>query len=295
MNPVATAERSDYQIVYKHLEEDVRPGKRLGRNVRHDSRSLNYLVEEKPLAAIQSVNWQRVTPVLDQGNLGSCTGNASVGHLGTKPLYDTLGALISGGLKLDEDEAVKVYSLATQLDSYSGTYPPTDTGSDGLSAAKACQKLGLIDGYNHATTLTAVLSALQDGSAIGGFNWYEGFDDPDSNGLVKINGQVRGGHEFELNYVDINNKLVGAINSWSERGGVKGHFYFSWDDLERLLGEDGDVTQFVPKTGDTPTPPPTEDADQTLWDVAGPWASRTRKRADLVALKDALNTWHASK
>jgi hypothetical protein len=157
----------------------------------------------------------------------------------------------------DESQAVVLYSAATKLDDVRGYYPPTDTGSDGLSVAKAAKKAGLISGYQHCTSLDATLKALSQRPVICGVNWYEGMDEPDENGLVKIAGQVRGGHEFVLDELDVENKLIGATNSWGESFGVNGRFYISWDDFEKLLSEDGDVTVFVPISQPAPTPTPT--------------------------------------
>lgn len=237
---------------YLIAEEQV-SGHRLGRNVNHDARSLRFLVSS-PARALQSVEHERVTPVLDQGDLGSCTGNASVGALGTKPLYDALPA---GHADLNEDLAVQVYSAATKLDPFPGDYPPDDTGSDGLSAAKACKNLGLISGYLHATSLDAMQNALQDTPVIVGVNWYEGFDEPDNDGVVSVSGRVRGGHEFEVVGLDVENKLFHAVNSWGTGWGKNGHFWFSFDSMTRLLSEDGDCTQLLPLTVPSPTPAPT--------------------------------------
>jgi hypothetical protein len=38
----------------------------------------------------QTKVWTRRIPVLDQGDLGSCTGNAATGVLGSEPFYGTL-------------------------------------------------------------------------------------------------------------------------------------------------------------------------------------------------------------
>jgi hypothetical protein len=118
-------------------------------------------VSASPLRFVQSCRWNinAARPILDQGALGSCTGNAAAGALGTDPLYNTLPA---GHPPLDEDFAVRVYSAATKIDPWPGDYPPDDTGSDGLSAAKACKALGLIPGYLHATSLDGMQAALQD-------------------------------------------------------------------------------------------------------------------------------------
>lgn len=233
------------------LEEHVVPGKPLGRHVNWDPRSLQFRVIPQPARALRTVRHKRVIPILNQGNLGSCTGNAAVGAVGTSPLYEGLS---SDHPALDQNLAVQVYSGATQIDPFGGTYLPTDTGSDGLSVAKVCQKKGLISGYLHATSLQGMQTALQDTPVIIGINWYEGFDDSDSSGLVKIAGQPRGGHEVEVIAVDFETQLFEAVNSWGESWGLKGHFFFSFADMDRLLHEYGDSTQLLPLSIPAPQP-----------------------------------------
>lgn len=239
--------------MFVRLPELKVEGKRLGRHINHDPQSLQYLVE--PATVAKSVTWKRVIPVLDQGNLGSCTGNATTGVLGTEVNYDDLSA--SQQKQLNEEFAVKVYSLATQLDSYSGTYPPEDTGSDGLSAAKAAQQLGFTPGYLHITSIASAQAAIQNGPFMVGASWYSGMDSPDSNGLVHVNGTVRGGHEFECIGYSVENQLWEFVNSWGDSWGKSGHFFVSETDFERLLKQGGDATQLQPLSVPTPTPTPT--------------------------------------
>lgn len=250
---------ADHATIYRRvIPEFPVDGKRLGRHVCHDSRSLAYQV--KPRASLaRSVVWTRRTAVLDQGSLGSCTGQAACGTLGTDPFYATLAADLQVGLKLDEDEAVRLYSAATKLDAYTGSYPPDDTGSDGLSVAKAAKNAGLISGYVHATSLDAAVTALQAGCVIAGVNWYDSWDSPDASGHVVISkdATVRGGHEVELVGVDVDAKTLRAVNSWGDGWGDRGYFTMEYADFDRLLHEDGDVTQFVPITSPAPTPTPT--------------------------------------
>jgi hypothetical protein len=243
-------------------------GGALGRRPNFDPRSLRFRVGQ-PARAVMSVEHQRRSPILDQGALGSCTGNAAAGALGTDPLYNTLPA---GHPPLDEDFAVRVYSAATKIDPWPGDYPPDDTGSDGLSAAKACKALGLIPGYLHATSLDGMQAALQDTPVIVGVSWYEAFDEPDGDGHVHVGGDVRGGHEFEVVGMDVDLRLFHAINSWGTGWGRGGHFWFGWDDMDRLLHEDGDCTQLLPLTAPTPTPTPPDAADRALDAALKPWA-----------------------
>jgi hypothetical protein len=236
-------------------------GGRLGRHVRHDPRSLAYRYPARSTGTLTSVRHARVIPVLDQGSLGSCTGNAAEGALGTSPLYEAIPGTVlgrpTGNAQVDEDQAVALYSAATLVDDYQGGYPPDDTGSDGLSVAKAALAAGLISGYQHATSLEAALAALETRPVITGVSWYDSFDEADSNGLIRIAKQasVRGGHEFELEELDVENRLVWLTNSWSMTWGIDGRACLGWDDFGRLLDEQGDVTVFTPL--DQPAPQPT--------------------------------------
>jgi hypothetical protein len=263
-------------------------GGALGRRPNFDPRSLRFRVGQ-PARALTSVEHQRRSPVLDQGDLGSCTGNAAVGALGTEPLYSTLPG---DRASLDEGFAIHVYSLATRIDPFSGEYPPEDTGSDGLSVAKVCKTLGLIPGYLHATSLAGMQAALQDTPVIVGVPWYSGFDDPDSNGHVHVGGEIRGGHEFEVVGMDLELQLFHAVNSWGTGWGRDGHFWFSFNDMNRLLHEDGDCTQLLPLTAPVPTPTPVDPADRALVAGLDPWAQTVWSRFTKAGkAKTAYETW----
>jgi Cysteine protease len=277
---------SGVRLHVKRIPERLVEGRRLGRHVKHDPRSLSYLVPERDPATLTSVRHERAVPVLDQGNLGSCTGNAAEGCVGTEPFYSTLPGTVparpTNDAAKDEKQAVALYSAATKLDGYSGSYPPEDTGSDGLSVAKAAQKAGLISGYQHATSLNAALAALAERPVIAGINWYDSFDYPLPSGFMTITdgAQVRGGHEICLDELDVEGQRVGFTNSWGTGWGVQGRGYISWEDFARLLKEDGDVTAFVPLSQPAPTPTPPAPSDP-LAELA----------ALLRQLLDSIGTW----
>lgn len=219
----------------KHLPELVVPGRRLGRHIEHDERSRAY---EAPRMAgpIRSVAWKRHCPAYDQGELGSCTGNAMAGVLMTEPFY-------MSGRELGEDEAMKLYATATALDHIPGSYPPEDTGSSGLAVAKAAKRFGFIRAVHHAFSFAGALAALQKGPVITGIHWYEGFDTPiGSRAELVISGEVRGGHEVEIYGVDVEHGLVLGWQSWGQKWGDGGKFVMSFETWRRLLKEDGDVT-----------------------------------------------------
>lgn len=236
-------------MTHRRIPEQVIPGRRLGRHVDHDPRSLAYLVPEA--ATVTTVVWQRVVPVFDQGQVGSCTGNAAAGVLGTVPFDATLPA----GLLDDEAEALKLYSAAEVIDG-AGPYPPADQGSSGLSVAKAAKNAGLISGYQHITSVAAAHTAIACGPFIVGTDWHDGMDNPDAHGVVQATGNVRGGHEYECVGYHADTDLWEFVNSWGPSYGLAGHFFYSSATFAALLAAQGDATVFVPVTQPAPTPTP---------------------------------------
>ncbi len=213
------------------------PEMRLGRHVEHDERSKSFAAERAP--ALKSVKYERHCPPFNQGNLGSCTGNAMAGVLMTSPVWHA-------GLKLTEADAVRLYKDATELDNVPGVYPPDDTGSSGLAVAKAAKKEGFIKAYQHAFGPDHVLAALALKPGILGINWYSSFDAPKPDGECPMTSgaTVRGGHEIEMFGLDLEQRRVWCYQSWGATwGGLKnGTFWFSLDTLTRLLSEQGDAT-----------------------------------------------------
>lgn len=244
--------------MYTHVYRPADP--RLGRHVRHDPRSLRYAHGVLPKSAIKTVDWPRRTPVFDQGQLGSCTGNAAAGLVGTdsaaRPGLTSVS--ISGNvLPVNETLAVQLYSLATQLDGIQGAYPPDDTGSSGLGAAKALKKLGLATSYRHAFSLDALKSALQTGPVMVGTVWLQSMFDVDaSSGYVRVdrNSDVAGGHEYIISAYDASALAFRIDNSWSESWGIRGAAWLAQADMQWLLSQDGDVT--VPVWAVAPAPKP---------------------------------------
>lgn len=229
------------EVTFRKIEEQIDPNRRLGRHVEHDPRSRAYpfRVTLAP-PAFRRTHHRVFGGILNQGNIGSCTGNATAGAINTEGLH------VLKSTPLKEPEAVTLYMRATELDSFPGQYPPDDTGSSGLAVAKAAKEKGYIKEYRHAFGMDEALTALQLGSVITGVDWYEGFDHPDINGRVKIAGQVRGGHEFVVVGFEprgvIDESVVFAQNSWGLGWGFHGRFNFTVKTWQLLLDAQGDVT-----------------------------------------------------
>lgn len=224
----------------------------LGRHVRHDpeSRRFAHLASGRTLV---QVDHARHVGILDQGQVGSCTGNACTGALATSPDFD---GLPDPHPSLDEAEALRLYSAAEVIDG-DGPYPPNDNGSSGLSVSKAAKDAGLISGYRHALSLADALDALQDGPVLWGTSWLTGMDNVNpATGLIKYAGPSRGGHELVLRSFDPATGLVGGDNSWGESWGLKGSFFITASDLGKSLADQGDITIPIPLSQPAPVPTP---------------------------------------
>ncbi len=216
---------------------------RLGRHVKHDSRSLAYTYAVPASTTIKSVDWP-VNGTLDQGQIGACTGNALAQWLNTAFAQGRLTATRNAhaGKLLTEADALSFYHEATVLDDDPGTYPPDDTGSNGLSVAKAGVKAGYLSGYQHVLSFNDLLLTLQHTPVIVGTEWLQNMFTPGASGVLRVTGAVEGGHEYLLRGVDVDNRLITMHNSWAATWGKNGDAYITFYAMARLLAANGDIT-----------------------------------------------------
>ncbi|MFJ9671078.1 C1 family peptidase [Streptomyces sp. NPDC101221] len=235
-----------------------------------------------PRSAIRSVLWERRIPIFNQGATGACTGYALVGVLGTDSAEragarsvtvkaDPFGVFTAGRHTLDEAFAVKVYSLNTRTDPFAGTFPPHDTGSNGLAAGATGKTLGLLDSYTHAFSMDALRTALQSGPVMWGTLWLRSMYDVDRDGflIVDRDSAEAGGHELVISGYDADEDFFTVQNSWGTEWGTDGYARVRAEDMAWLLAQDGDVT--VPHLA-SPEASATSSADETLLRVFVAWA-----------------------
>lgn len=237
---------------------EVGAGHRLGRHKVHDSRSISYAYGSMPWRSLRTTVHQRHIPILDQENLrtqgidvhgeldslGSCTGNAAVGFLGTMPWFNTIGSELAQQLrdpKTAQEYAIGVYSDATKIDEIPGEWPSDDTGSSGLAVAKVLVDRGLMKTYLHAFGLTPLITALQSQPILFGTPWYESMFTPDDKGRLEVRGAQVGGHQVMIDAVYMDQRLFRIPNSWGPTWGRQGFCFLSFELMERLLSEDGDI------------------------------------------------------
>jgi hypothetical protein len=202
----------------------------LGRHVNHDDRSRAF---PAPRAAVAPVAWRHYGTVLNQGHLGSCTGNALTHCRTTGPNRQKVRAT--------EKMALELYHEETMVQG-GPVYPPADPGGSGLAVCQAAKAAGIITGYSHAFGIDHARASIQVGPMIAGSNWYESCFTPDPQGFVSIAGKVAGGHEYLVTGYDPSSGVWSFLNSWGPSWGLRGVFHMTDSTFARLLAEQGDVT-----------------------------------------------------
>lgn len=228
---------------FRYFTEDPANPYRLGRHQVHDALTPELEAVVDLLEPIRDVDHTEFQGVFDQGRIGDCTMNAAYGCLVTAPFGK------AGQAEITQDTIVKGYEMETRLDDSQipGEYPPDDTGSTGAWSMRVLEKLGLIRTWRHCRTLHAALRLLNRGSISVGVPWYQSMFTPDADNTIHVDESsgLAGGHQFTVVANDTKRRRVKIRNSWGLSWGDQGHAWISWDDLDKLLKQGGDVVQPV--------------------------------------------------
>jgi hypothetical protein len=212
----------------------------LGRIYVPDNRDLNYLIEKK-LTIKQtkktSQYWENVWWG-NQGDTPQCVGYAwahwiedgPVKHIGKKPV-------ISPTL---------IYKEAQKIDEWPGE---NYAGTSVRAGAKYLKNTNKIESYLWTYNInTLINTVLNVGPVVVGTNWYYNMFFPDrKTAIIRIGGRLAGGHAYMINGIDINKKLFRIKNSWGQKWGASGHAYISFNDMEKLIKQNGEVCLAIEK------------------------------------------------
>lgn len=224
---------SETVVDYQTFARTPRP---LGRHVEHDPRSRAFSFVPRADTAIRTKVWRRYGNVLDQGQVGACTGFAAAHALNHLPNY------VKGEGTLKNADGLSIYTRATQLDEFAGEMPEQDTGSSGNAACKALLERGLITEYRWAFGFDHLLQSLMHSPVMVGTWWYEDMFYPNAAGLVRPTGSRVGGHEYVCaGIASLTGQMLVFQNSWSQNWGAAGRFYMTFSSFRALLADNGDA------------------------------------------------------
>lgn len=226
----------------------------MGRIYTPDERDLQYpmragLPSAKKMAANPlptRKTWGIKPPVLDQGKTGTCVAQAWHNFLRCKPTQTVKTA----------PPAFTLYRELIIVDEYPGNDNEVNLlddelqyGSSVRAGVKALEARGHIKQYLWAFDISTVVEwVLTKGPVVMGTNWYDSMFTKTTDGILKVEGTVAGGHAWMVRGVDTKKRLVGpCANSWGKDWGKNGEFYLSFADFERLIHEQGEACAAVEK------------------------------------------------
>lgn len=180
--------------------------------------------------------WRRAYRAYDQGSSSSCVGQTFQGILNTSPVTPQIPLTTR-----KEWDAYRIYKGAQDNDQWPGA-EPSYYGTSALGALRFLKQHGVVQAYRWCFSLDDVLDTVSQYGPVGiGVWWYSGMMRTDAKGFIHPTGSQVGGHEVEIHGINVDKEYVIITNSWGTSWGVNGRCYLSWENLGRLLAEDGDA------------------------------------------------------
>lgn len=246
-------------VKYTHISSDISIPKLHWKRDKLDIRDYKYTWNAKPIIANIDLR-PYCSPIEDQGNLGSCTGQAIAGAIelinkrnkkvtdvsrlfiyyyerlleGTIN-YDS-GAYIRTGIKAMTKYGAPLEKHWPYVINKFKTKPSSIADIDG-----ARRKVTL---YERANSIESIINAINGGfSVIVGFDVYSSFFNVNRTGIMSYPNLSRevllGGHAVLLVGYSRSSKYFIARNSWGPTWGDNGYFYMPFDIIKnnRMSGD----------------------------------------------------------
>lgn len=231
---------SDTQTTTTTTTEDSFGNEPLGRLYIKDLRDKNYLIERKlklPRNKPTTMYWESDEWWGDQGRTSECVGYAWAHWIEDGP--------IKHGGKAPIVHPTIIYKEAQKIDEWPGE---NYKGTSVRAGAKYLKSIGRIDSYLWTYDLNVLISTvLTKGPVVAGTNWYSSMNRPDKNGMIRASGVKTGGHAYVINGVDTIKKQFRIKNSWGRSWGKKGHAFISFNDMNKLIKQRGEICLAIEK------------------------------------------------
>jgi len=211
---------------------------KLGRVYRPDERDNNFLMKSTiPMKSpgITYKYWWTSGWWGDQGHTPHCVAYSWTHWLSAGPITQRKSRE-DGGAPFD---TTYLYNESQKVDVWPGE---NYDGTSVRAGAKILKREGYISSYSWAWDLQTTIQALLiSGPVVVGTWWTYDMFFPNKNGKITSSGEKMGGHAYLLDGVNINKKLFRIKNSWGRDWGKKGFAYISFDDMEKLILDQGEV------------------------------------------------------
>lgn len=221
-----------------------RPRARLGWHSAHDTRSLAYGI--RPHLAEVGINVDGVLDThkrwapgttLDQQREGACVPFAWMQEALSSPRPFRTTAELGNARALADYDHVRGYDRAM------GNH--WNDGASILAGALHARDSGRMDGFRWAWSIDDLAAAVvTTGPAVIGIPWLEDMYDVPPDGVVRVGGDLVGGHALLIDEYHPARRVTGRAgrvrgfgwhNSWSDDYGRRGRAFIAADDLAGLI------------------------------------------------------------
>jgi hypothetical protein len=218
------------------MEENLKS--KLGRLIVEDSRDANFPMKSllpKELPGITYKYWWPTGWWGNQGQTPHCVA-FSWTHWLAEGSITQKNSRKDGSAPFD---TTFLYNEAQKIDQWPGE---NYDGTSVRAGASVLKSNGYISSYNWAWDIQTVVNALLTlGPVVVGTWWYSDMFYPNDKGIITATGEKMGGHAYLLDGVNTKTKMLRLKNSWGREWGKKGFAYISFDDMDKLIKDQGEA------------------------------------------------------
>jgi hypothetical protein len=197
----------------------------LGRDFFADERDTDYTIPKRASTRMKRY-WKDDKVFLNQEQTPACVGHAWGHWLIDPPIQQFMNPH-------------GIYEIAQHFDEWEGT---DYNGTSVRAGAKVLKSLGFISEYHWTWDVETMLAVVLDiGPVVVGTHWYDSMWGVDEYGYLKPSGNIVGGHAYIVNGADRRKHCFRIKNSWGRRWGIEGRAYITFQDMARLISENGEV------------------------------------------------------
>lgn len=211
---------------------------KLGRIIIPDDRDKKFLISSLLPTQLPGINYKYWWPSGwwgDQGYTPHCVAYSWVHWLAAGPITQK-GRRVGGVAPYD---TTILYNEAQKVDEWPGE---DYDGTSVRAGAKVLKTLGFVGGYSWSWDLNTTVNAILTlGPVVVGTWWLRNMFYPNEFGIISASGDKMGGHAYLLDGVNVEKRLIRIKNSWGREWGKNGFAYISFEDMEKLILDQGEV------------------------------------------------------
>lgn len=175
--------------------------------------------------------------------VGSCGGHSGAEALNSQGIHRPRSK------HKTNDDAMRYYTRATEIDPFPGSYPKQDTGTSLTAVGNALVEFGEIESFDWTFSYEQFQAGLMLKPMVVGTEWRDDMFQTDGKGFIHVSGDYAGGHAWLVLAYSAMYDYYTMIQSWPLPWGHKGTGFarVSGPDMKKLIERDGESATYTVK------------------------------------------------